>query len=90
MTERWDIELTEPLAFRGEGAAGTLRTLEDARGLLSAQEEDGADRATDVEAGKLRQSAATALGKAAASGQPADRTMATEQMRILLRSLGWL
>lgn len=77
------MDLSEPLTFRRNGEERTLRTLDDARGLLSAHEPSEGKR-------ELCQAAVTAVTKAADSGQPSDREMATEQMRILLRSLGWL
>ncbi|PZQ83493.1 hypothetical protein [Ancylobacter polymorphus] len=83
MSERWDMNLSEPVSFHKDGEARTLRTLDDARGLLSAHEPSEGDR-------ELCQAAVTTVTKAASSGQPSDREMATEQMRILLRSLGWI
>lgn len=83
MSERWELDLSEPLSFRQGGEARTLRTFDDARALLSAQKPSESDH-------ELSQAAMTAVTKAATSGQPSDREMATEQMRILLRSLGWI
>ncbi|MBS7552896.1 hypothetical protein KHC23_04415 [Ancylobacter dichloromethanicus] len=80
MTERWDIELSEPLTFRRDGEERTLRTMDDTRGLLSAHEPSERER-------ELCQAAVTAVTKAADSGHPSDREMATEQMRVLLRFL---
>ncbi|CAA0096731.1 Uncharacterised protein [Starkeya nomas] len=83
MTEGWDMDLSEPLTFHRDGEARTLRTLDDAHGLLALHEPSEGDR-------ELCQAAVTAVTKAAVSGQPSHRKMATEQMRALLRSLGWL
>lgn len=38
MADRCDMDLSAPLAFRKNGETKTLRTLDDARGLLSTQE----------------------------------------------------
>lgn len=83
MADRWHMALAEPLSFRKDGETKTLRTLDDARGLLSAHEPSEGDR-------ELCLAAVTAVTKAASSGQPSDRETATEQMRVLLRSFGWL
>ena len=83
MADRWDMALAEPLSFRKNGETKTLRTLDDARGLLSTQEPGESES-------ELCQAAVTAVIKAAGSGQPSDRETATEQMRVLLRALGWI
>ncbi|MFD2029198.1 hypothetical protein ACFSKM_00480 [Ancylobacter dichloromethanicus] len=54
--------------------------MDDTRGLLSAHEPSERER-------ELCQAAVTAVTKAADSGHPSDREMATEQMRVLLRFL---
>lgn len=82
MTDHWGMTLAEPLAFHKDGETRLLATLDDARGLLSAHEPGESER-------ELCQAAVTAVTKAAESGQPSDRQAATEQMRVLLRALGW-
>jgi len=84
MDEHWNRALSEPLAYRRDGAARTLDTFADARELLSDEEPGGGSE------GKLHQAATTAVSKAAESGQPSDEQVATEQMKVLLRSRGWI